>query len=110
MPPRGYANPAVTLGDKVVFDSDGCWPWAGRLTAKGYGAAWHRGGSWRAHRAVWDWLRGPIPDKMTLDHTCLRKNCVNPDHMEMVSHEENVRRHYQRLDGRHCQTCVCKEV
>jgi hypothetical protein len=107
MPPRGFANPATTLGDKITFMPEGCWTWTGRFTISGYGVAWHRGGSWRAHRAVYDWLVGPIPDGMTLDHTCRNKRCVNPTHMDLVPPRENLRRHHEQLAGRHCFTCTC---
>jgi hypothetical protein len=35
-----------------------------------------------------------IPDGLTLDHLCRNKSCVNPDHLEPVTREENtVRKH-----------------
>ena len=45
-----------------------------------------------AHRAIYEWKRGPIPDGMKLDHLCRNPSCVNPDHLEIVTQCENVRR------------------
>jgi hypothetical protein len=45
-----------------------------------------------AHRSVYVHLRGPIPPGMTIDHLCRNRSCVNPDHLEVVSLKENVRR------------------
>lgn len=49
-----------------------------------------------AHRWVWEWMVGPIPPGLDLDHLCRTPNCVNPDHLEPVAHIVNVRR------GLHC--------
>ncbi|WP_369010576.1 HNH endonuclease signature motif containing protein, partial [Bacillus cereus] len=46
----------------------------------------------RAHRYVYENLSGPIPEGMELDHLCRNPPCVNPDHLDPVTHEENMRR------------------
>jgi HNH endonuclease len=46
-----------------------------------------------AHRMMWERHKGlPIPQNFELDHLCRQTICCNPDHLEPVSHEENVRR------------------
>jgi len=35
---------------------------------------------------------GFVPGKKQIDHLCNNRMCVNPDHLEMVSHKENQRR------------------
>jgi hypothetical protein len=77
------------IADKI--DASGpCWLWTASLT-QGYGQA-YLGGKHKAHRLVWELLVGPVPDGLELDHLCLVKHCVNPDHLEPVTHAENVRR------------------
>lgn len=34
---------------------------------------------------------GPITDGLELDHLCNVPSCVNPDHLEPVTHAENMR-------------------
>lgn len=75
-----------------------CWIWQ-RFCGKGlrgghYGHANrpNRGGKVKAHNLIWERHRGPVPDGMELDHLCESTRCVNPDHLEPVTHEENMRR------------------
>jgi hypothetical protein len=46
----------------------------------------------RSHRAVWELLRGPIPEGLVLDHLCRNKACCNPAHLQVVTVEENASR------------------
>lgn len=76
-----------------VTKSDGCWLWRGHLTPNGYGLFWvseHE--PMPAHRAVYEVVKGAIPDGLTLDHLCRNPTCVNPEHLEPVTHAVNVRR------------------
>jgi len=74
---------------KVDADAE-CWVWTGSLHPSGYGYFMAKDGkNWRSHRFAWTNLVGEIPKHMTLDHVCRNKPCVNPDHMEIVTAEEN---------------------
>lgn len=68
----------------------GCWLWKGARNRYGYGVVrWH-GAARLAHRVSYELHRGPCPPE--LDHLCRVPACVNPAHLEGVSHAENVRR------------------
>jgi hypothetical protein len=75
-----------------VVDEQGCWIWQGGQAGRGYGK--RNGPKVRqvAHRWMYERLVGPIPDGMTLDHLCLNKLYVNPQHLEVVTMTENNRR------------------
>lgn len=74
----------------LVTKTETCWLWTGK-TEDGYGRA--RYGSERlAHRVAYLLTRGAIPEGATLDHLCRVRNCVNPDHLEPVTRQENTRR------------------
>lgn len=70
-----------------------CWLWRGYCDPKGYGYYDRRDGSTRrAHRIVYELVCGVIPDGLFLDHLCRKPSCVNPAHLEPVTHLENQRR------------------
>jgi hypothetical protein len=77
---------------------DACWPWLGKINRGGYGEYRQRGSraslrySWRAHRVAFELVIGPIPSGLVIDHLCRMRACVNPGHMEPVTHLENLRR------------------
>lgn len=56
-----------------------------------------------AHRAAYTAVHGPIPKGMVVDHTCFTRQCVNPDHLRLLTHFENAQRRHGvdfPLDGR----------
>lgn len=71
-----------------------CWIWtAGRRGPDGYGGFTPtRKRTVFAHRYAYELLVGPIPDGLELDHLCRVRPCVNPSHLEPVTHRENVMR------------------
>lgn len=70
---------------------EGCWEWsAGRQ--QGYGRLRLRGQTRRAHVIVYEWLMGPVPGGMVLDHLCRNRACVRPDHLEPVTDRTNILR------------------
>lgn len=76
----------------VVDQETGCWIWQRGINAYGYGRAYDKGKTVQAHRLFYERKYGPIPDGLDPDHLCRNRACVNPDHMELVSRAENVRR------------------
>ena len=73
---------------------DGCLIWGGYIDKKnGYGQlVTPEGNRYRAHRLVYEHCVGPIPDRMVIDHLCRNRACVEPTHLEPVTHRENTLR------------------
>lgn len=69
----------------------GCWLWTGSTHTKGYGYTSLRGRA-RAHRLTYEVLVAPIPHGLVLDHKCRVRCCVNPAHLEPVTHRVNLMR------------------
>jgi hypothetical protein len=82
-----------------------CWLWTAAKSSGGYGRLNVEGRLVQAHRLAYELLTGPIPPELDIDHLCRVHNCVNPDHLEPVTHAENTRRgnggHLQRAKT-HC--------
>lgn len=82
---------------------DKCWPWLGGTHEKGYGRISNRG---YAHVIIYKILIGDVPQGLELDHLCKNKICVNPKHLEPVSHQVNVVRGDRVQNARRSPTCT----
>jgi len=88
-----------------------CLEFTGCRDTNGYGTFWgDRGRMEKAHRWSYQAYVGAIPDGLEMDHLCRNRVCVHPDHLEPVTHAENMTRSMSglaaklRLDGMtHCK-------
>ena len=81
---------------RVEVDCAGCWNWIGPDSGNGRGGGYPRmcldGQTVSVHRVIYTHFYGYVPGKKQIDHKCRNRRCVNPDHLEMVTHKENQRR------------------
>ena len=82
---------------RVEIDREsGCWIWQGPCSGSGSGGGYGRvtisGQTMSVHKVMFTHFFGIIPGKKQIDHTCERRKCCNPYHLEMVTHKQNQKR------------------
>lgn len=88
----------MTLLDVERFASrfqitDTCWNWTAGKNSHGYGGFYADGKMNHAHRVMYNLVTGKTIEKgMHTDHLCRNTSCVNPRHLEVVTHQENILR------------------
>lgn len=70
---------------------NGCWLWTASCKERGYGQYMLKGKMYRAHRLAWLLSGHKLPDRpLELAHTCDTRICVNPAHLFVATHDENM--------------------
>lgn len=98
-----FCSPRCYLKNLVTHKEDGCIHWSGSVGNHGYGVFNHANVHYVTHRAAYIEFIGPIPEGLYVCHKCDVKICVNPDHLFVGSHQDNVmdmvrkRRNYRKL-------------
>lgn len=122
MPPNPNITPLQRFFAKVQI-TDYCWLWTGTANPR-YGTIRVNKITHYCHRWIYEQVVGPIPTGYDIDHLCRYTLCVNPDHLEAVTHGENIRRGanvrafcpkghpyagdnvgYHKRGGRWCRAC-----
>ena len=73
--------------EQIPFHS--CWEWVGLLNFKGYGYTNHKGKTIMAHRLSLSLHNIPLQENLVVDHVCMNKTCVNPNHLRQVTSSQN---------------------
>jgi len=94
---------------KFVTTPTGCHLWQPSLDRDGYGIFFLRGAGRKAHRVAWFDAFGEIPKGYVINHVCRKRNCVNPQHLQILTPYENTHRDSNSLPYINSQKTVCPE-
>lgn len=84
----------------VIKNSEGCWGWKFKLSPNGYTKFRYGGSCTSGHRVSWMIHNGAIPPGMFVCHICDVKSCVNPEHLFIGTHNDNMRDMVKKGRGR----------
>ncbi len=88
---HGVRDVRLRFAEKVSRrDANGCKLWLGAKTQRGYGVILLRDRKMLAHRLAWEIANGPVQDGLYVLHKCDIKPCVNPEHLFLGTHEDNM--------------------
>lgn len=96
------------FAEKIALADSGCIEWIASTQGQGYGQFYDGhtsggpSGKIAAHRWSYEYHVGPIPEGLQIDHLCRNRICVNPDHLEPVTAQENLRRSEGNHKKTHC--------
>ena len=75
---------------KKVNKTDTCWLWSGSIYRDGYAKFHIKNKSHGAHRVSWFLAGNTIPDGHLIRHKCRNRHCVNPEHLETGTQQDNM--------------------
>ena len=96
---RNTPHTVDSLLARTVPDGQ-CAVWTGASKSNGYGVVTYKNTQTTVHRVMYLLTRGGIDPHRDVHHTCRNRACINPEHLALVTHKENL-----RLDKEARATC-----
>lgn len=90
--PAWFPQLDARIQSRISVQDGRCWIWSGSRGSAGYGQVNRGGRKQLAHRYMYNRFVGEIPADLECDHLCWVRACVNPNHIDLVTHRTNKRR------------------
>lgn len=125
--PAGRFLEKVLVSQILFYQDTPCWEWQACIDDGGYGR-FNLEGIHYAHTASYYLFVGTVPEGKEIDHLCRRRHCVNPLHLQAVTHKINMARMaeikatckndhvftpentFAMKSGRGCKTCRYQKI
>lgn len=99
----------ITILDFTEREGD-CLLWKKTLSDRGYPLIYHDGKTRRTHRVVFYLYHGHIDDDCVIHHICANRSCINPDHLQAITSQENTAEMLERKGYKKKINSLEKEV
>lgn len=100
---RKASLPSDSITDRFqgryTISASGCWEWTAAKNNKGYGQLNVQNKRMLVHRLSYEVHNGPIPDGLVVRHKCDNPSCINPEHLEVGTHKDNMQDMIKRNRG-----------
>src|SRR5215475_3897979 len=88
--PRGINTIENIFSKTIRNEESGCLLYMGRLDEDEYARISCQGKNRIGSDAVYEMVHGPIPEGYEVDHICHNRRCVEPTHLRLLTHRQNV--------------------
>ena len=78
------------INTRTALSGSGCVEWTGYTAGSGYPEFRIGKQAFAAHRVSYEYFHGPIPEGLMVRHTCDNKRCINPSHLIVGTHQQNM--------------------
>jgi len=82
----------VKISTELFYNGEPCWEWTGYRNDRGYGVKYYQNKSRLAHNVIFQLFYKILEPGQECDHLCRVRHCVNPMHIEAVTHAVNTLR------------------
>jgi hypothetical protein len=94
-----HGTPKEKFIKSYQLNENGCWIWTAIINKNGYGIICIKRKRILAHRFSYEFHVKKIPEGMIICHRCDNPGCVNPNHLFIGTHADNIKDKLQKGRG-----------